>query len=173
MNLVRLGRKVAENPQLVPQLVQALPQTCQGDAEGIFCGLACVLACCQLALSDKKGAAVMLMLCPVNQLWSQLAEHLQESDGVGSFIELLDGSWVAACERYGEELAATKGVTVVQPKRGDPPLSDEQFTAMMVHHVQNDVFKDETMEVIFGSLPAAEGEVPKARKAVQEAKALK
>merc|ERR1719487_1319821 len=33
LNLVRLGRKVAEQPMLVPQLVQALPQTCQGDPE--------------------------------------------------------------------------------------------------------------------------------------------
>ena len=36
MNLVRLGRKVADNPQLVPQLVQALPQTTGGDPEGMM-----------------------------------------------------------------------------------------------------------------------------------------
>ena len=170
INLVRLGRKVADSPNLVPQLVQALPQTCQGDPEGIFCGLACVLACCGIALADKRGAAVMLMLCPVTQLWSQLAEHLSEVDGVGSFVRLLDDAWVTASERFVEEAKETAGIQPVQPKRGDPPPSDEQMTATMCAAVKENIFQEETMNAVFGSLPKVEGTEARALKAVKAAK---
>jgi len=169
MNLVRLGRKVAEQPNLVVQLVNALPQTTGGDPEGIFSGLACVLACAGIAMADGNGTAVMIMLSPISQMWAQLAQHLQEIDGVQSFVELLDEYWVQATAMYLADAEALKGVEIVPLKRGDPQPSEEQMKAMMVQAVKESVLQDEFIKVL-EEMPTVQGVEMKAAAAVRAAK---
>jgi len=172
MNLVRLGRKVADQPQIVGQLVQVLPQQTGGDPEAIFCGMACVLAIAGMAIQDGKGAAVILMLSYVTELWAQLAKHLQELDGVQPFVRLLDDTWVNACERYAEQIKEVQGVAVpTELKKGEQP-TPEQLTALYVKAAKEQVLDRDEFVKMMETLPQFEGVETKAAEKVKEARAL-